>query len=101
MSLKISRQVQVKKIYPQFGIAINDASVTADVTYTPLGVMHVDTDNKTAAVKFSIDVSGVQESGTTIFTFDYSNFEKILDEAESELEKSINREGKISNVMGF
>lgn len=88
MSFTLQKQLKTFKHYPSLGITCPGEIETLDVTYSVLGIFHLD--GKEATVKYTISLPGVDQVGDELFTFTYETLDNILDQAEANLKIYLN-----------
>lgn len=87
MSFTVSRSLNISTQYTDLGIIESAGTVTKDVTYTATDI--ISDDGETAYVRFSVAVSDVPNTTTTIYAYDTGGTASTLDLAETALQSSL------------
>lgn len=87
MAFTTTQTLEVAKNYSGLSIQASSSLESVSVTYTILGIMELTAGSGTA--EYSASIGGVS-GPTKLFLFTYSGSGNPFDEAESQLEESIN-----------
>lgn len=85
MAFTISKSFKTYKQIPGLGITLPAEEENLEVSVSVIGISELL--NGSATVTYTTSIAGADQSGSFLFTFEYTNADDIINEAELELKK--------------
>lgn len=85
MAFTISKSFKVYKQIPGLGITLPAEEEELEVSVSVVGISELS--NGSATVTYTTSITGADQSGFFLFTFEYMNADDIINEAELQLKK--------------